>query len=773
MSSGVGTSTEPKGIRLTEYRGSMAGGAPPSGTSRGAVLRCLAAALVGFLAGFGRMVGFAGYMNVAAAAAAGSCSWAVLAGSALSCIVSGSFAEQAVQLGAMLAITALNVFFPERPHRHDPIRLSLTVTAICVILSCIVSAGSTDGFLISMRMISSLLCGCVVYAAAYIAERWRSGEPLRVGGLTAVFLAMIYIVTVASLCSCAAGRFNLGRILACAVIPAAAKKRRAAGGAVMGALSAVAVTMCSANLAVNTMLLAAAGLICSAFADLGRVACGAAFMLSAAAALAVSGLNPDTFNMLTDIIAGTAIFAVLPAGTLRRLSARFMIVTSPADCAGQTASARLTFAAMTIADIRQKLERVSETVEENAESRTFGERVTEALCADCRRYEECRSKGCSEVPDPGNCIRADELAEISAACRDREIYERAEALRMREQGELLREQLGIMTDLLNDLSCRLSRRRETDVKLSAAAKSFFERRGFKGVRACVYTDEALGRHVEIYISGEAVEETLSLTAGLCRVLELDLELPGVTDSGGMTKLEFDELPPFTADYGCWSSAGSPDECSGDSIECVGASASERFVLLSDGMGSGRRARLDSEIAVSLAERLLRTGLSMATAQRVINSVMQSYDRDESFATLDFLRLDLFSGRAEFLKSGAAPAYLCRDGNMVRISSDSYPAGIFFSADPDIVSMKVFEGDMLILATDGAPEEALEEAARLCFSKPEMKAEDIARETGRKCRILSSVRLRGDDVTVAVVRISRREKNMHNRRFSALHTPEVR
>ena len=191
MSSGVGTSTEPKGIRLTEYRGSMAGGAPPSGTSRGAVLRCLAAALVGFLAGFGRMVGFAGYMNVAAAAAAGSCSWAVLAGSALSCIVSGSFAEQAVQLGAMLAITALNVFFPERPHRHDPIRLSLTVTAICVILSCIVSAGSTDGFLISMRMISSLLCGCVVYAAAYIAERWRSGEPLRVGGLTAVFLAMI------------------------------------------------------------------------------------------------------------------------------------------------------------------------------------------------------------------------------------------------------------------------------------------------------------------------------------------------------------------------------------------------------------------------------------------------------------------------------------------------------------------------------------------------------------------------------------------------------
>ena len=768
MSAGIGTDTETGKLKLDERQKSFSDGLPPLRTGRETALKSLLAAVVGFLTGFGRMIGFPGYMNVAAAAVSGEYSWAVLAGSAFSCLVSGTLTEQAIQLGTMLTITAINVFLPERPHRGDPVRLSLTVTAICILFGCIVSAGSTDGFLISMRMISSLLCGCIVYATAYLAEKLRSGDPLRVGGLTGVFLAMLYIVTVATLCSCAVGRFDLGRILACAVIPAAAKKRHAAGGAVMGALTAVAVTMCSVNLAVNTMLLAAAGLICSAFADLGRLPCAATFMLSAAAALAASGLNADTFNMLTDIITGTAIFAVIPSGAFRKLSARFMIVSSPADCAGQTASARLSFAAMTISDIRRKLAKVSDTVERKAERLTLGERIIETACADCRLYDECRTNGCAanvekaclkdpEAPVVVGCLRADELAGICADCRDREIYERAEALRVREQGVLLREQLGIMTDLLNDLSCRISRRRETDVKLSAAAKSFFEKRGFKGVRACVYTDETLGRHAEIYLSGEAVEETLSLTAGLCRVLEMDLELPGVTSADSMTKLEFDELPPFTADHGCWSSAGSPDECSGDSVECVGASASERYVLLSDGMGSGRRARLDSEIAVSLAERLLRTGLSMATAHRVINSVMQSKDWDESFATLDFLRLDLYSGRAEFLKSGAAPAYLCRDGNMVRISSDSYPAGIFSSTDPDIVSMKLFDGDMLILATDGAPEEALREAARLCFSQPDMKACDIACETGRKCRELSASDPRRDDVTIAIVRIIRRKK----------------
>ena len=43
-----------------------------------------------------------------------------------------------------------------------------------------------------------------------------------------------------------------------------------------------------------------------------------------------------------------------------------------------------------------------------------------------------------------------------------------------------------------------------------------------------------------------VLQALSVTAGLCRALELDLELPGVTAAGSITKLEFDETAPFEA-----------------------------------------------------------------------------------------------------------------------------------------------------------------------------------------------------------------------------------
>ncbi|SDA27216.1 stage II sporulation protein E [Ruminococcus sp. YE71] len=722
-------------------------------------------AAAAFLAGFGKMIGFPSYMSVAVAAVSGQFAGAALLGTAVSAAVQGSLAAQAVQLGAIFIFAAMSVFFPHWSRNGDPVRLSLTTAAVCLLLSVMMSAADSASFTVSMRMISSLMCACIVYAAAYVGQRSASGQPIRVQGLTAVYLSMIYIVTVCTLCSVRIGPFTAGRVLACAVIPAAAKKRRAAGGAVMGALTAVSVTMCSATLAVNTMLLAAAGLISSAFGGLGRLASGIAFMVSASAALGTAGLNADTFNMLADIIAGTAIFAAMPSRLSSRIASKFMIFGSAADSAGQTASSRLTFAAMTISDIRQKLALVSETVESRAETPTLADRVTDSLCAGCRLYDDCRKNGtalrlsrsidrCADAPSAAGCIRAGRLSETVADCRREQLADRAEAMRMKEMRLMLREQLGAMSDILNDLSCRLSRRRETDAKLSAAARSYFERQGFRGVRACVYTDESGSRHAEVYLTGEFEGEALSVTAGLCRTLECDLELPEVTSASSITKLEFDEIPPFAADFGSYSALGSESSCSGDTVMTTGASAGERYVLLSDGMGTGKRARLDSELTVNLAERLLRSGLTMATAQKVIGSVMQVKEWDESFATLDFLRLDLFSGRAEFLKSGAAPAWLCRDGSAVKIGCTSFPTGILHGCDPDVYSCKLFDGDLLLLASDGASEQALGETAALAYEFPSLTAEELALRAGCACTKMAEGR--SDDITVAAVKISLRQ-----------------
>ncbi len=48
---------------------------------------------------------------------------------------------------------------------------------------------------------------------------------------------------------------------------------------------------------------------------------------------------------------------------------------------------------------------------------------------------------------------------------------------------------------------------------------------------------------------------------------------------------------------------------------------------------------------------------MQTAHRLINSMLRVKGWEESFATLDIMRLELNGGTVQFLKSGAAQSFL--------------------------------------------------------------------------------------------------------------------
>jgi stage II sporulation protein E len=138
--------------------------------------------------------------------------------------------------------------------------------------------------------------------------------------------------------------------------------------------------------------------------------------------------------------------------------------------------------------------------------------------------------------------------------------------------------------------------------------------------------------------------------------------------------------------------------------------------------------------------------------------MRVKDWEESFATLDFVRLDLFSGRAEFLKSGAAPAYLCRDGAIVKINCESYPTGILSSCDPDVCSCKLFDGDVLVLASDGAPESALKKIPETIAAYASDCADNLAFTLGSLC-MAEAAGEKQDDITLAVIKISLKKSSV--------------
>lgn len=140
--------------------------------------------------------------------------------------------------------------------------------------------------------------------------------------------------------------------------------------------------------------------------------------------------------------------------------------------------------------------------------------------------------------------------------------------------------------------------------------------------------------------------------------------------------------------------------SGDSYLVKPLEGSRLLVAVSDGMGAGPKAAMESRATLSLLERLVETGFGSAVAIHTINSILLLRSSEENFATMDLAIVDLLSGSAEFIKIGASPSFLKRGEKVNVIKAASLPVGILNQIEIETARFELKNGDLLVLATDG-------------------------------------------------------------------------
>lgn len=148
--------------------------------------------------------------------------------------------------------------------------------------------------------------------------------------------------------------------------------------------------------------------------------------------------------------------------------------------------------------------------------------------------------------------------------------------------------------------------------------------------------------------------------------------------------------------------GSP--ISGDSSISVKLEDGKYLLAISDGMGTGPKARQSSKIAIKMLERLLTTGFDKDTSMELVNSTLSSVNtEDDSYATLDIAILDLFAGNMEFIKSGACPTYVKKDSKVQIIKALSLPAGIMENASLVVYDKDIEDEEIIVMCSDGIME----------------------------------------------------------------------
>ena len=214
---------------------------------------------------------------------------------------------------------------------------------------------------------------------------------------------------------------------------------------------------------------------------------------------------------------------------------------------------------------------------------------------------------------------------------------------------------------------------------------------------------------------------------------------------------FGEAVNFKMLYGAAKMTKDKETISGDNYTCTTEENGQFFMCLSDGMGSGLEACRESESIVDTLEQLVEAGFSGETAARMVNSVLNLRNQNGRFSTVDISMVDLYSGVCHFLKAGAATTFIKRDHWVEAISSTSLALGLVQQADFQTAAKKLYEGDFLIMVTDGVldalPCECAEETMKEIILETHANA---AQELGRGIleRVLTYSEYKAeDDMTI--------------------------
>lgn len=310
-------------------------------------------------------------------------------------------------------------------------------------------------------------------------------------------------------------------------------------------------------------------------------------------------------------------------------------------------------------------------------------------------------RGKSKLPLEKHCLRFHELKRQISQGKAQYSLSMLSKMKNREMRRLLTEQFSGLGDFLSELSLEIAKSRTVDTAKSTALRAVVIDKGVYIDALNCFGDSNTGLSIEISCFDKPFETDYKKMKSILEdTTKRRFNEPEITVNEMGTLLKFEERAFFSLVYGFAQRPFIKDAPCGDSIAVCEKHNGGTAVLLSDGMGTGSAAALDSVMTVSLLEKLLSAGFSFESGVRIVNSSLIMKSTDESMATLDGLYINLYSGDADFYKAGASISFLRRGREIVVIEENSLPLGILREVRLEKTQLNLKSGDIILLVSDG-------------------------------------------------------------------------
>lgn len=511
-------------------------------------------------------------------------------------------------------------------------------------------------------------------------------------------------------------------------------------GAAVGITLGLITSMSTSGTTVVIGIFGFSGLLAGIFKDIGKI--GSAFGFLVGNAILTFYINGyyEVFIQFKEVIVAFLLFLLIPSGWISQMekfcNTRTGIVNSSkshSDRMRQLTYDKLRECATTFSELSTTFEKISEKQEhfQNEEISKLIEKVANNVCHSCGMKRSCWDNNFTstyqsmvdmliniegktvinseDMPTSlrRRCIRQNAVMEKVAHLYELNYLNLTWKQRLIESRELVGQQLKGVANIIEELATSVNEEVNFDVDLEDAIYVALDKAGLSAKNIMVSNNEK--GNLEITIEKKQCYNRNDCKEKFITVVSEAVGVGLVKKSRSCNKEEGKNTCTFTLVEAnrfatCTKSAVAIKEgnqLSGDSHTFMELRNGQYMTALSDGMGTGDKAHVQSSATIDMLEKMMEAGFNRDIAIKTINSILMLKSTEEMFSSLDINLIDLYEGTADFIKIGSSPSFIKhKDGKIDQITSSTLPIGILNDIQIEGNVQKLEDGDLIITVSDG-------------------------------------------------------------------------
>ncbi len=507
-------------------------------------------------------------------------------------------------------------------------------------------------------------------------------------------------------------------------------------GAAVGVVTGLILSLANVDALQQINLLAFSGLLAGLLKEGGKVGVSAGLLIGTAILAIYGGAQELLYISLIETGLAMVLFILTPAMVWKKVS-RF-IPGTPENIQSHQEYMR-NVRDVTAGKIQQFSElftQLSRSFAQTAEAEVkeeqvdyFLSRVTEFTCQRCWKKEQCwereteatyegmrnmiehlcESGTLKGITPPREwerkCVKTEKVMTVMEQEYERQIAFELLKKQVQESRKLVADQLSGVSRVMSDFAREIQRE---GIELSFQEKQVsraLEGLGLAVRRVDIHSLEEGKVDIEIsqptcYGRDECAKIVAPMLTEILGENIVVKERQCEAYKDGTCKMCLTSAKTFEIDIGVAGAAKDGKLLSGDSFKTMDLGNGKMALAISDGMGNGERAYLESQSALDMLQQLLKSGMDEKLSIKTVNSVLALRSTDEMFATVDLALIDLQTANTRFIKIGSTPSFIKRGSDVITVTANNLPVGILEEIEVDVVSRTLKPGDLLIMMSDG-------------------------------------------------------------------------